>query len=266
MLCIIVANSCELTSTKEFDVPFEGKKLVAIGFVGADKGVEVFVSSTVPTINGKQDSLKDIAVNLFENNLLVSALKRDSGIFKTPANFKIQENKTYRIDVKAADYGPLSTNDLKLPLPTKIDSIDWQFKDKYREEILLKTVFKDAVGKNYYAIKIEKYYGDTLLRENTDYDFRFLNPSDVVSDELFDTKLAKISRVVYVNDNKHKINRLKIRLYSLDEGAYLFFKTLDNQDFVKGEFFLEPQKVSSNIKGGYGVWGGYSFSTMEIKW
>jgi hypothetical protein len=40
----------------------------------------------------------------------------------------------------------------------------------------------------------------------------------------------------------------------------------NTQDFVKGEYFLEPTKVYSNIKNGYGVWGAYNLSTAEIKW
>ena len=67
-------------------------------------------------------------------------------------------------------------------------------------------------------------------------------------------------------NNKHKINRLKIRLYSLDEATYSFFQTIDRQDYVKGEYFLEPQKVYFNIKNGYGVWGAHSLSETEIKW
>jgi hypothetical protein len=87
LLLLVVFFACELTSEKEFDVPFEGKKLVALGFIGTDKAVEVYVTSTVPTINGKQDSLKDVVVNLYENDVWINTLKLDSSIYKTPNNF-----------------------------------------------------------------------------------------------------------------------------------------------------------------------------------
>jgi Domain of unknown function (DUF4249) len=265
LLLLIGFSSCELKREKEFVVPFEGKKLVAIGLINVDKGVEVFVTSTVPLISGKQDSLKEVVVNLFENDVSINELKKDSGLFKTPSNLKIQDNKTYRIEVKATDYTPLSTNALKLPFPTKIEQIDWHFKDSSKERIELNTLFNDAMGKNYYAIKIERYYGDTLFQETSPERYRFIGPYDVFNDELFDNKQAKITREVYAFDYRHKINRLKIRLYSLDEATYSFFKTIDTQDFVKGEYFLEPTKVYSNIKNGYGVWGAYSSSTIDIR-
>ena len=171
----------------------------------------------------------------------------------------------YRIDVKATDYGPLSTNALKLPLASKITAANWVYKDLQKYCTDLNTSFEDAKGKNYYAIKVERYHGDTLLQEIYANDYRFLNPSDVFNDELFENKLAKITREITIFDNKHKITRLKIRLYTLDEATYSFFKTLDNQDFAKGEFFLEPIKIYTNIKNGYGVWGAYCSSTFEIK-
>lgn len=266
LIVLIFFSACKLTSEREFDVPFEGKKLVTIGFIGADKGVETYVTSTVPTINGKQDSLSDVVVNLYENEVLVNTLKLDSGLYKTSANFKVKEDKTYRIDVKALNYTPLSTNALKLPLATKIDTIEWQFKDSTKEYIQLNTVFKDAKDKNYYAIKVDKYHGDTLFQEDAPTGFRFLNPVDVFDDDKFDNKVARILRKIYVYDRNRKINRLKIRLYALDEATYYFFKTLGTQDFVKGDYFLEPTKVYSNIKSGYGVWGAYSLTAAEIKW
>jgi Domain of unknown function (DUF4249) len=246
-------------------VPFEGKKLVAIGFINAENGVEVYVTSTVATLNGKQDSLKQVVVHLFENDILIDTLKLDGTIYKTALNFKAKTDKTYRIEVKALDFGPLSTDALKLPFATKIEKTAVNFKDSTKERFELSTFFEDTIGKNYYALQIERYANDTLMDIKNNYSYRFLNPTEVFSDEKFDNKLAEIIRNLDIYSGRLKANRLKIRLYSINEATYLFYRTIDTQSDGKSEYFIEPTKVYSNIKNGYGIWGAYSVFAIELR-
>jgi hypothetical protein len=267
---IVFLSACEFTQITTFDMPYEGKKAVLIGFVGTDRRAEVFIDATVPVLNNKPDSLGNSEVRLFEDKIFKTHLtKTTDDLYIAPENFAAQTGKAYHIEVKIPNLPPLSTEADLIPIAVKIDSLSFKFTDTSRSDGTVRLQFTDPFGKNYYAYRIERFKDDTLLDMPLGRSFRFLHFSEVFDDLNFEGRPHvlndKISLSTSLNQKPVKANKLRVTLYSISTATYRFFKSIDEQDFARGDYYSEPSKVFSNVKDGYGVFGAYNFNQKDIE-
>ena len=55
-----------------------------------------------------------------------------------------------------------------------------------------------------------------------------------------------------------------VRVCSIDEAHYNFWRTIEQEEFSGGNPFGSPIPIESNIKNGLGVWGGYGASYYTV--
>jgi hypothetical protein len=57
---------------------------------------------------------------------------------------------------------------------------------------------------------------------------------------------------------------LDLRLVSISEDAFRYYRTFDRFAFASGDPFAEPVQVFTNVQGGLGIWGGANVEQLLI--
>ncbi len=57
---------------------------------------------------------------------------------------------------------------------------------------------------------------------------------------------------------------LDLRLVSISESAFRYYRTLERYAYVEGDPFAEPVQVFTNIEGGLGIWAGANVEQVSI--
>ncbi len=57
---------------------------------------------------------------------------------------------------------------------------------------------------------------------------------------------------------------LDLRLLSISEDAFRYFRTLERYAYAEGDPFAEPVQVFTNIEGGLGIWAGANVEQVSI--
>lgn len=195
---------------------------------------------------------------------------------------KPEIGKQYQVNVSAPLYGNAEATS-SIPSSVLIDKIEVdssEFKNDFRKPLRVKIYFTDppAVA-DYYKINLiqTQYYvinEDTTWYVNPVY-FEFDNLSIdtednpysesewLSSDALFNGKEYFITlKIPAIGNDK---NTVDVILSHITEDYYSYAKTLSLQRDVKGDPFAQPVQVYSNIKNGFGIFGGYSESRKKLK-
>jgi hypothetical protein len=59
---------------------------------------------------------------------------------------------------------------------------------------------------------------------------------------------------------------IKLRLYSLDEHAFRYLKSIEEFDEAAGNPFIEPVIIYTNLKNAEGVFGAFAWHEKELSW
>lgn len=57
---------------------------------------------------------------------------------------------------------------------------------------------------------------------------------------------------------------LDLRLVSISEAAFRYYRTLERYGYTEGDPFAEPVQVFTNVEGGLGIWGGANVEQVLI--
>ncbi|MDR2466377.1 MAG: DUF4249 domain-containing protein [Prevotellaceae bacterium] len=199
-----------------------------------------------------------------------------------------------RIDISAATqkHGTVSGYDI-VPDTVEIKNIEteWFMKKDDRSYLRMHVTFKDKPGeRNFYRIIVKTYsilinpadqkptnqwysekvyIDDEMLFHNpaeTDEEGKMYNHYRMFSDDLIDGKEYTLN--IHI-ENYNEANNpdldyveeyVKVELHTLSEKLY---RNLHSQELAYGtigDVFVEPVKIYTNIKGGYGIFGAYNVS------
>ncbi len=202
-----------------------------------------------------------------------------------PAGYYVTDNPPeyqpglYRLTVSVPGHEPVTASD-SIPRPVKITSVSY-LQDSLTGQILYTVFFKDNPDqKNFYGLSVDKLsYYDT--REVPDFDEYILSPNSFVEATLYNNYSQLIFSDKTFSSPKQQVSfRLKqgggiynedsviyrIKLLSISENYYDYAISYYNQRIAEKDFYSEPVNVFSNIKNGYGIFAGYSYSAAEVVW
>lgn len=269
-----ISSSCE--KYLDFEGEYKTPKIVINSKITPDSTFKVHISRSLNIVdNGQLSAISNATVTLLDAyDNAIETLVYDADGFYLGANSPAA-NQTYKIRVSAPDYTDVSANTF-IPNIVTILSVDTSSYVNTDGDTLmkLKIVFSDnGANADYYQIRLgyglnfsgQFYYNPVTLTSN-DVSLG-LEQNEFVdfasfTDELFNgsTKTLEISCYNYSS----YYDFLQINIITASKDIYLYDKTLATFSNTNGSFFAEPVQVYTNVKNGFGIFGGYQTTRFKI--
>lgn len=299
LFTLIVVLSASLPACEtvvEVSPPSHEPQLVASGFFSTDSLWLVDVSRSVTyTSDERPTAVVDAAVEIREADRVVQTLNPSvSGIY-AGSGFVPQPGKRYTLRVSAPGYEDVEGSD-RLPDAPEVASFRATSRKDEGDVVLdLEVELKDpGSDKNYYGIfviqerlRIDVRTGRTEALEPSLFTFEsedrafddglpdYLNTGigrhrrPLFTDEVFDGGSRPIQLRVRFNtsDSASDVQVLRaftVVVLSLSENLYTYRTSVDRQDFSDENPFAEPVRIHSNMKNGFGVFGGYRIRAFRV--
>ena len=283
---ILIFFLCSCETVINVDLPEHESKLVMNSFINPDSLVSVHISNSLSILdNGKLNNAENAVVELYENDNLVETLQHSSDGNYTSAGKYPAIGNTYKITASANGYEDVSAS---TTVPPAISISSFNLKDSVlagphgNVEASLDITINDPANKNYYMLEVFEI--DTLTFDTTFYhpgngiNYYYIFSDDhaigeeqngtalLFTDEFFNGKSYRLT----VKFDSYFLNTnpgypVYLKLTSLNEDLYLYKKTFATHLQNKGNPFAEPVQVYNNIKNGFGIFGGFSSYTLQVR-
>ncbi len=259
----------------EIDLPPTDAKVVVNSFFTDDSPIKVHLSKSIGVLDNSIPECNDATVILLINNVKTDTLYPYEGYYYSHVLAEIGKNYSLIISVPGMD--SVLCEDI-IPKKTLIQSCTLTGLVMTDEDGFLinelQLDFRDPAGPNFYEVELTgenkmgiwfKKNSDPIITSTGLLDY---NPGTLIfTDKLFDGKSCSI-KIYYAITPGGGDYKLKITFRSISESyyrykekqfAYLF--SLEN-DIFSG--MSDPIQLYSNIKGGYGIFAGYSTDEKVI--
>ncbi len=294
IIIILVSSSCR--EIIPIEIEDSDRKIVLNALVSED-GLEARASLSLG-INDRNENvifINDAILTLYKNdeeqgNLIANPID-NKGHFIMPG-FIPEAGANYTLTVDKSPYESVYAS-CQIPASSAIDTIYYQeenlsdFGYTYTVFSFFITIDDSKDEENFYFISDSatyKYtYFDYDLQKDTTFSYTesyYMQSNDPIigsndysnrmlfSDELFNgqKRAVKVSIDEYAFYNDTTI--LDFYLYSITKDYYLFLKSKELQ--MQSDEFARllgatPVQVYNNVEGGYGYFGGYSYSKKTIR-
>jgi hypothetical protein len=264
----------------EIDLPPADSKIVVNSFFTEGSPLKVHLSESVGALDNEIPECSDATVILLGDNVKTDTLFQEDGFYYS--HVQAESGKKYSLMISAPGMDSVICEDL-IPEKTIIQNLVLTDSVMIAEDGFLinelKLDFSDSAGPDFYEVELNgftianNYMIGLWFMKNSDpvitstglLDY---NPKTLIfSDRMFDGKTCSV-KIYYAIQPWGGDYRLKITFRSISESyykykekqfAYLF--SLQN-DIFSG--MSDPVQLYSNIKGGYGIFAGYSTDEKEI--
>lgn len=283
---IILLSSCE--KVIEFDGETKTPKIVVNSLFNTEDTFTVHLSNSLALVDdGNLKPLKNAVLKLYDsNNQLVSTPTHDADGYYIDTAFKFFQGQEYRLSVENEGLTSIETKDA-IPTKVAISKIDTQdvVNSDGWEQKQVELTFNDPTGTNYYMVEVRInfiYKNDpdvvysnwqTAYISSLDPNIatktgngEFYAEQMILADSRFDGKeyTFRFNMDKWYLDEQSE-SKVYVRLYSLSESAYNYFTSLQRYQQVQGDFFATPVQVYSNVEGGFGIFGGASIESIQLK-
>ncbi len=294
---IFFFNSCY--KDIEINIEESERRIVMNAMFFNDSTVKVSLTKTVGlnySYNKILPRVENATVKLYENDVFVENLTyTENGIYVT--NILVEKNKRYKIIAEVDD--KIVTGEAIIPEDNSFEKIKLIQTNEYQENIVEFTIPDVKDIENFYVI--DAYFYDTLYYWNEDYTQidslgLYKNYANIHFDDQFSvSEMDYIFFNPYINsgiifndhffDGQKYVQNINVSAFKwsespnpLQDSFYVYFRLFSvNEDFYNyiisyGEYqysidnpFVEPVNVYSNIEGGIGILGGFSFTVDSVK-
>ncbi|MDA3881794.1 MAG: DUF4249 domain-containing protein [Bacteroidales bacterium] len=249
-------------------------RIIVDGYIEVGKKARVVLTQAIP-VESQIDSTKYLDIVSTRANVRISDGEQSEYLYLRwnknafPQHYyeseKIrgEEGKTY--DLEIMYYGDTLTAQTTIPEPVNVDSV-WTIiseQDSSERDVWFR-LCDNPQQKNYYRtftriISEQHEYVSTYLSSFDDNSFNGVCEEKPIykGNENFYDKSRDFSFAVH--------DTVLLKLVSMDEDAYLFWKNYEKEVFNLGNpFASNGSNLISNISGGYGIWCGYNQSIHTI--
>ena len=275
VLCSIVLISSILSCKKvvEIELPPADPKIVVNSFFTENSLIKVYLSKSIGILENIIPECTDATVILMQNNSIIDTLYYQSGYYYS--HVLAEAGKNYTLEIIAPGMEKVFCQDI-IPEKTLLQNFVCNNAVLIDEDGMiineLKLDFLDSPGPSFYEVELSAKY---IIDNNSTYIWFKKNSDPIITstglldynpktliftDKMFDGKHCTVK--IYFATRAYSGYNLKITFRSVSESyfkykekqfAYLF--SLDS-DIFSG--MSEPINLYSNIKGGYGIFAGYS--------
>ncbi|MCC7575916.1 MAG: DUF4249 family protein [Methanomethylovorans sp.] len=277
ILVVLMLLLVSCTKVIEIDLPDAPDKLVVNCFFSTGSKFIVHLSHSQNILDEDTTIIKNGDIKLFINDIFQGSLSHIADGFYSHDTIVARAGVKYRITATAPGYNQVEAEDSAPPI-TLLDSVFYD-PDTYTDSegsqfYKIQIFFKDNISdQNFYEIHLQLFNDEDvfeLIRLYGDNEKVILNEGDeeyysglcVFSDEL-------------INGNQYRLklrthstitgNRKEMHLLSVSETFYKYRKSWIRHSFAQVPDLanpMEPVTLFSNVKGGYGIFAGYSANSI----
>lgn len=270
-ILLVLLISC--TKVIEIDLPSAPYKLVVNCFFSTGDKFAVHISHSQNILNEDSTEIINAEVMLFANEIYQGSLTYINNGVYSHDTIIARPGINYKLVALAPGYDLVKAEDTA-PTPAILDSVfynpkaypDSEGNNFYKVELLLQD---NASKRDYYEIVL-KYYEDadkySIIRLRGDYEQVIMNEGD----EEFYSGICIFSDEL-INGSKYQLklktsqalseNLKELHLLSISETLYKYRKSWIRHSSAQYPDItnpIEPVTLFSNVKGGYGIFAGYS--------
>lgn len=261
------------TKIIEIDLPSAPDKLVVNCFFSTGDKFVVHLSHSQNILNKDSTIIKNGDIKLYANDIFLGSLEYITDGIYSHDTIIARPGINYKLVALAPGYDQVEAEDTA-PTPAILDSVfynpkaypDSEGNNFYKVELLLQD---NAFKRDYYEIVL-KYYKNadkySIIRLRGDYEQVIMNEGD----EEFYSDICIFSDE-FINGSKYQLklktsdalseNKKELHLLSISETLYKYRKSWIRHSSAQYPDItnpIEPVTLFSNIKGGYGIFAGYS--------
>jgi hypothetical protein len=263
----------------DIDLPATGPRIVVNSFFTHNSPMKIHISKSIGILENNTPECTDATIIVRENGLNIDTMYMEAGYYYS--HILPEKNKDYSLEIITPDMETVFCEDI---IPEKTVLQEYVCTDSILIDgdgfIIneLKLDFEDLPGPSFYEVAIEandvihnykiglwfKNNSDPIITSTGLLDY---NPQTMIfTDKMFDGKHCSVK--IYFATQSYLDYNLRIIFRSVSEAyfkykekqfAYLF--SLEN-DIFSG--MGEPINLYSNIRGGYGIFAGYSTDEKVI--
>ena len=270
---MIFILSCEKEKEISYDIPYDKDKLVLIGFISAQNGVDAYVSHTLspsaqdqpaPVVNG-------VVVEVLEDGLLVDTLvDAGEGHYVSTPDIVFGESKKYALRVRAAGFDEVRTPQAVLPAAPEVTDAHIVEVTDSSDLIRLVYAFSDPIDShpNFYQVNSFRY--DTLGNRLDATGDEFFDAFGSFSDSGFDGQeyASYISTYAtfynYDTEEIIPVGGIELQVISFSEEVSRYLESTYNYEGTRYSPWYDPLPIYNNILGGYGIWGAYAVTKRRV--
>ena len=274
LLLLLVA----CTKIIEIDLPSAHDKLVVNCFFSTGDKFVVHISNSQNILNEDSIEIINADIKLYANEIYQGTQMYINDGFYSHDTIIARPGIEYKLLALVPGYDQVEAEDIA-PTPAILDSVyynpkaypDSEGNNFYKVELLMQD---HASIRDYYEIVL-KYYKNadkySIIRLRGDYEQVIMNEGDeefysgicIFSDELINGSKyrLKLKSSTVLSENKKELHLLSIRetLYKYRK-SWIRHSSAQYPDITNP---IEPVTLFSNVKGGYGIFAGYS-DTIDI--
>ena len=266
------------TKIIEIELPNAPDKLVVNCFFSTGDKFVVHISHSQNILNEDSTEIINAEVKLFANEIYQGSLTYINDGFYSHDTIIARPGIKYKLVALALGYDQVEAEDTA-PTPAILDSVSYDPKtypdsegnNFYKLGLLLQD---NSSKRDYYEIVLQYYKNAdkySIIRLRGDYEAVLLNEGDeefysgicIFSDGLID---GREYRLKLKTSEDLSENKKELHLLSISEILYKYRKSWIRHSSAQYPDItnpIEPVTLFSNIKGGYGIFAGYS-DTVDI--
>ena len=295
LICLLAMTACQK------EIPFTGevakRKLVLNGPFSPDSTWNLHLSHSLSIADtGHPRSVTTGVLRIKDAaGQLLFTLDHDSAGFYSHATEKPQVGKTYIVEAEATGYEMITGTD-KAPAPIVVSLVDSMHTTFLSGKVLsIDLLLSDPADKdNYYVLEAEAAVYDSngvivdfisplysySLDPNLDVEGLGDETSSYqriyIKDEKFQGQNYPVNVMVSVSYLEYLLSEpysegasaeIFFHIRTVSKGLYQYLKSYDKyQNYSFDPTFSQPVQVYSNMKKGFGIFGGYSESVMTFSY
>ncbi len=271
---LALLTSCEMVV--DIDLPDAPDRLVVNCLFETGQPFEVHLSHSMNVLSGDSSIISDGMVEIYSDGSYIGRLSyKGDGIYSNEMIIVLPE-VTYRLTASAPGYDEVWAED-SAPIATLMDTIFYDHTKYYDSEgvdyyKLQLSMWDDPATTGYYElicklvstyyVSIRGFRGDNERVLINEGDEDFYSWITVFKDELIDETPYMLKLKA---QERYWEKEATIYLLSISENMYRYRKSWIRHDYAQTPDILEqiePVTLFSNIEGGYGIFAGYSSSSI----
>lgn len=280
-LVILLLISCQKET--EIDIPRSNPKITVACFLVPGKQIEVFIHESIHIYDNQSVPIITANVELYSGDYFIATIPHDSsGIYCKP-NLVPTVGKSYTIIVNVSKFDKIIAH-TNIPVPVSLDSIQLKrfvgTSKQGRSLSKLNIYFKDSLTKpGWYQYNCNvctdstNMFGSLCIGNWFSYHASILESGDKEND-LFANNLYNENNKfldLFYEEPEYMflpgdtvIYSLSAQIYSLSEEMFRYSKSLKHYNKNADNVWQlnNPPTVYSNIKNGYGIFAGMSYSNV----
>ena len=264
-------SSCEQREDIDFEVPFEGEKLVIYGLISNDFLPQVFVYKSQDVLTQTPDiSVSGVSARLHSGIEIVQNFAFIGDIGKTTE--QIEFDTHYNIAVQRGDEIITSTQ-IKLPEIVRITSSDYSFFPDSTRATFSFSFLDPATENDKYDYHIIKKSEGEIMEEAAFLGGNSFGFGASLSDDNFNGETEKVTieedlRIPIFDGFElvgvKLVDEIIVKLYHLSPEITQFNESIDDNRGGLGNQFSGQNPPYSNLSDGYGYFGAVTVDSIVI--